>query len=259
MKIAIIGGGKMVTQMVTGWKNSGVQMDTLGVWLRNNEKQHEFAAAHGVTSIDSLESLKDYDAVMLGIVPNALAEMAVQLRHYLTEDHIILSIAGGVSIQDIDDLFDHHQKIIRMMPNTPVAVNSGIVAMSCNDYVSQEEMDTVTQMMTQLGVVKWIDESLMPIMPAIAASSPTFVYVMIEAMADNAVAAGLDRAAAYQLASQMVIGAGKMMLESGEHPAVLKDQVTSPGGSTIQGVMKLEEKGFRDAISKAMDEITKYN
>jgi pyrroline-5-carboxylate reductase len=114
-------------------------------------------------------------------------------------------------------------------------------------------------MMTQLGVVKWIDESLMPIMPAIAASSPTFVYMMIEAMADNAVAAGLDRAAAYQLASQMVIGAGKMMLESGEHPAVLKDQVTSPGGSTIQGVMKLEEKGFRDAISKAMDEITKYN
>ena len=212
-----------------------------------------------MTSIDSLESLKDYDAVMLGIVPNALAEMAVQLRHYLTEDHIILSIAGGVSIQDIDDLFDHHQKIIRMMPNTPVAVNSGIVAMSCNDYVSQEEMDRVTQMMTQLGVVKWIDESLMPIMPAIAAASPTFVYMMIEAMADNAVAAGLDRAAAYQLASQMVIGAGKMMLESGEHPAVLKDQVTSPGGSTIQGVMKLEEKGFRDAISKAMDEITKYN
>ncbi|TDM12828.1 pyrroline-5-carboxylate reductase [Macrococcus lamae] len=259
MKIAIIGGGKMVTQMVTGWKNSGIDLQTLGVWLRNKEKQQEFVATHGVTSIDSLEELSAYDAVMLGVVPKALSQIAVQLHHYLTEEHIIMSIAGGVSIQDIDDMFDHHQKIVRIMPNTPVAVNSGILAMSRNEYVREHEVTALTEMMERLGVVKWMDESLMHIMPAIAASSPTFIYMMIEAMADNAVSAGLDRETAYQLASQMVVGAGKMVLESGEHPAVLKDQVTSPGGSTIQGVKKLEEKGFRDAISKAMDEITKYN
>ncbi|KAA1039663.1 pyrroline-5-carboxylate reductase [Macrococcus equipercicus] len=259
MRIAIIGGGKMVTQMVKGWKNSGLELSAFGLWLRNKEKQQHFVEKHGVTSIETLEELKDYDGIMLGIVPEAFVEIAGQLHHYLVEDHLIMSIAGGVSIQDIDDMFDHHQKIVRMMPNTPVAVNAGVIAMSHNDYVSREEIQELTEIMQRLGTVKWIDESLMHIMPAIAASSPTFVYMMIEAMADNAVAAGLGRETAYQLASQMVIGAGKMVLESGKHPAVLKDQVTSPGGSTIQGVKKLEEKGFRDAISKAMDEITKYN
>lgn len=257
MKVAFIGGGKMVSQIVKGLRNEESELQ-LAIWMRNKEKLQQFAGQHEVTVLETLADVRSYDVIMIGVIPSALKEVAGQLKPFLRPHHIIVSMAGGVSLVDVQQMYSH-TRVIRIMPNTPVAVNQGVVAMSYDDHVNADEIHDFTQLMQRLGTVEHIDESLMHVVPAIAASSPVFVYMMIEAMADNAVAAGMNRATAYRLASQMVQGAGKMVSESGLHPGVLKDQVTSPGGSTIQGVKVLEEKGFRNAVSKAMDKITEYN
>lgn len=257
MKVAFIGGGKMVSQIVTGLNHSGKDLE-LGIWMRNNEKKQQFIKQHEIDVIDELSHIRSYDIIMLGVIPSALHAIAQQLKPFIRPHHIIVSMAGGVSLTDVQQMYSH-QRVIRIMPNTPVAVNQGVIAISYDEHIEEKSISEFIRLMKNLGMVERIDESLMHIVPAVAASSPVLVYMMIEAMADNAVSAGMDRATAYRLASQMVQGAGKMVSESGLHPGVLKDQVTSPGGSTIQGVKVLEEEGFRNAVSKAMDKITEYN
>lgn len=257
IKVAFIGGGKMVSQIVKGLRNEEEELQ-LAIWMRSKEKLKSFVQQHDITALEDLAEVRAYDVIMLGVIPSALKEVAEQLKPFVRPHHIIVSMAGGVSLLEVQQIYSH-PRVIRIMPNTPVAVNQGVIAMSYDSHIDEDEIHKFTQLMKRLGTVEQIDESLMHIVPAVAASSPVFVYMMIEAMADNAVAAGMDRATAYRLASQMVQGAGKMVSESGLHPGVLKDQVTSPGGSTIQGVKMLEEKGFRNAVSKAMDKITEYN
>ncbi|MCE4956452.1 pyrroline-5-carboxylate reductase [Macrococcoides caseolyticum] len=259
MKISFIGGGKMVKEMVRGFNRSGLTRDNMGIWLRNKDKLQTFSTKHNITPLSKMSEIVDYDAIVLGVTPNNYRDVTSKLSKHLCDHHIIISIVGGLSIQEIDDEFDEHPKIIRLMPNTPVGVNAGVLAMSKNEFVEKKEAKQVEELLKRLGYTHWIDESLMHLMPAVTGSSPTFIYLLVEAMADNAVSEGLNRELAYQMVSEMIIGAGTMVRQTKEHPGVLKDQVTTPGGSTIQGVKMLEEKGFRDAISKAMDAINAYN
>lgn len=259
MRIAFIGGGKMVTEMVKGLNRSGLTRTYLGIWMRDKDKLQNFNAKHNITPLTKMSDIVQYDVIVLGITPNNYREVTSKMARHLCEHHILISIVGGLSIQEIDDEFDEHPKIIRLMPNTPVGVNAGVLAMSKNEFVEKKEAKQIEEIMKRLGYTHWIDESLMHIMPAVTGSSPTFIYLLIEAMADNAVSEGLNRELAYQMISEMIIGAGTMVRQTKEHPGVLKDQVTTPGGSTIQGVKMLEEKGFRDAISKAMDAINAFN
>ncbi|WP_414051950.1 pyrroline-5-carboxylate reductase [Macrococcus animalis] len=259
MRIAFIGGGKMVTEMVRGFNRSGLTRVDLGIWMRNKDKLHNFSVKHNITPLAKMSELARYDAIVLGITPKNYREVISKIAKHLFENHILISIVGGLSIQEIDDEFDEHPKIIRLMPNTPVGVNAGVLAMSKNEFVEKKEAKQVEETLSRLGYTHWIEESLMHLMPAVTGSSPTFIYMLVEAMADNAVSEGLNRDLAYQMISEMIIGAGTMVRQTKEHPGVLKDQVTTPGGSTIQGVKMLEEKGFRDSISKAMDAINAFN
>lgn len=249
----------MVTEMVKGFNRSGLTKADLGVWMRNKDKLQNFSSKYNVTPLPKMSEITAYDIIVLGVTPNTYHEVTSKIAKHLEARHIIVSIIGGLSIQAIDDEFDEHPKIIRMMPNTPVGVNAGVLAMSKNEFVEKKEAKQVEEVFKRLGYTHWIDESLMHLMPAVTGSSPTFIYMLVEAMADNAVSEGLNRELAYQMVSEMIIGAGVMVRQTKQHPGVLKDQVTTPGGSTIQGVKMLEEKGFRDAISKAMDAINAYN
>ncbi|WP_414047535.1 pyrroline-5-carboxylate reductase [Macrococcus equi] len=259
MKIAFIGGGKMVKEMVKGFNRSGLTKEDLGIWMRNKDKLQNFIAKHNITPLIKMNEITQYDAIVIGVTPNNYHEVSAKLAKHLCDHHIIISIVGGLSIQAIDDEFDEHPKIIRLMPNTPVGVNAGVLAMSRNEFVEKKEAKQIEDIFKRLGYTHWIDESLMHLMPAVTGSSPAFIFMLIEAMADNAVSEGLNRELAYQMVSEMLIGAGTMVSQTKQHPGVLKDMVTTPGGSTIQGVKMLEEKGFRDAISKAMDAINKFN
>ena len=166
---------------------------------------------------------------------------------------MIVSIAAGKTIAAIEDSFGKPVKLVRAMPNTPALVGEAMSALCVNQNVTPEELKEVQALFNSFGKSEVISESLMDAVIGVSGSSPAYVYMFIEALADGAVKYGLPRAKAYQMAAQTVLGSAKMVLETGKHPGQLKDEVCSPGGTTIAGVSALEEWGFRNAVIKAED------
>ena len=167
---------------------------------------------------------------------------------------MVVSIAAGKTIAFIENgLGSSEVKIVRCMPNTPALVGEGCTGVCANKNVEKEELEQVLALIRSFGVAEAVPESLMDVVVGVSGSSPAYVFMFIEAMADQAVAAGMPRKQAYQFAAQAVLGSAKMVLETGMHPGELKDMVCSPGGTTIQAVKVLEEKGMRAAVMDAME------
>lgn len=164
---------------------------------------------------------------------------------------MLVSIAAGVTIAQMEEIIGAH-KIVRVMPNTPALVGEGMSSISPNGQVTEAEANEVKQLFESLGKAEQVPESMIDAVIGVSGSSPAYTYLFIEALADGAVAEGMPRPMAYEFAAQAVLGAAKMVLETKEHPGVLKDRVSSPGGTTIQAVKTLEENGFRAAVIKAV-------
>jgi pyrroline-5-carboxylate reductase len=165
---------------------------------------------------------------------------------------VVVSMVAGVPIRKLQEELGEKLPVIRIMPNTPVAVGEGMILYSCSDEVREEETECFLQAMRHAGRFMKIEERLMEAGMAVSGCGPAFVDLFVEALSDAGVASGLSRKDATVLAAQMVLGSAKLILESGKHPGELKDAVCSPGGTTIQGVRKLEEKGFRSAVIEAV-------
>jgi pyrroline-5-carboxylate reductase len=165
---------------------------------------------------------------------------------------VIVSVAAGVTLDMMEAWTDDERKIIRTMPNTPMQVGLGMIAVTPNRQSVQAEVDFVVGLFSSVGRAVVIDETKMEAVIGASGSSPAFVYMMIEALADGAVLKGLPRDQAMEFAAQAVKGAAEMVLETGRHPGLLKDQVCSPGGTTIEGVSALEAAGFRTAVIEAV-------
>ena len=168
------------------------------------------------------------------------------------DDTIVISIAPGKSLEWFDQAFGKQLKVIRTMPNTPAMVKEGMMGMCPNELVTDEETALVKDICDGFSETEIITENLMDVVTAVSGSSPAYVFMFIEAMADAAVAGGMPRQQAYKFAAQAVLGSAKMVLETGKHPGELKDMVCSPAGTTIQAVRVLEEKGMRSAVIEAM-------
>ncbi len=196
------------------------------------------------------------DILFLAIKPNLHAQIIEEIKHSIKTDSIIITVAAGISLQFLEDSFNQPIKAIRSMPNTPSLVGEGMSAICANEYVTMEEAEDVIRVFSSFGKVEQIEEKLMNAIPAISGSSPAYVYMFIEALADGGVKNGLTREQSYHLAAQAVLGAAKMVLESGKHPGELKDEVCTPGGATIEAVAKLEKTGFRAAVLAAMESCT---
>lgn len=208
------------------------------------------------TTVNNNMVAAEADLLFLAVAPGDYPAVIQSIRDDVKENAIIITIAAGVTIEEVEQAFHRKVKVVRTMPNTPSLVGAGMTAISRNEQVDEEDYDTVDRLISSFGRVSRIDESQMDAIPAISGSSPAYVFMMIEAMADGGVREGLSRKEAYQLAAQAVFGAAKMVLETGEHPGVLKDMVTSPGGSTIAAVSKLEQEKFRGTIMEAMKTCT---
>ncbi len=163
----------------------------------------------------------------------------------------MVSIAAGQSISSIEKMFRKQIKLVRAMPNTPALVGEAMSALCTNKFVSEQELADITAIFQSFGACEVVPEAMIDSVVGVAGSSPAYVYLFIEAMADAAVADGMPRAMAYKFAAQSVLGSAKMVLETGMHPGALKDNVCSPGGTTIEAVAVLEEEGMRSAIIKA--------
>ena len=170
----------------------------------------------------------------------------------MSEDKLVISIAAGQTIANIEKLFGKTIKLVRSMPNTPALVLEGAAGVCYNDHVTEDDKKTVMEIFSSFGVANEVSESMIDTVIGVSGSSPAYVFMFIEAMADAAVADGMPRAQAYEMAAQSVLGSAKMVLETGKHPGELKDMVCSPAGTTIEAVRVLEEKGFRSAVIEAM-------
>ena len=197
------------------------------------------------------EVARKSDLLFLAVKPNKFAEILPSIKASLQPDSVIVSIAAGQSLSAIEELLGSDKKIIRTMPNTPALVGEAMSAICANDNVTDEEVSYVKELFECFGKAEIVPESMIDAVIGVSGSSPAYVYLFIEAMADAAVADGMPRAMAYQFAAQSVLGAAKMVLETGKHPGELKDAVCSPGGTTIEAVAALEAGGLRDTVISA--------
>lgn len=251
--LALVGGGKMGRALVQGMLIAGtVEPDRVTVADRNEISrrwwQEHVPAVR--TTADSQQAVEAAEIVILAVKPAGLGDVAASSRAAWPQ-RLTISVAAGVSLAKLQSLFGS-TRIVRVMPNTPSLVGAGAAAFCCAADVSEADAETVQQILQSVGFVARVNESQMDAVTGVSGSGPAYLFVIIEALADGGVAAGLPRALALRLATQTVLGAAKMVAETGEHPAVLKDAVASPGGTTIAGLSSLEQNGIRSAMIQAV-------
>lgn len=208
------------------------------------------------TTTDNCQVASDSDVLFLSVKPQFYEAVISQIRDILPAGQIIVTIAPGKTLAWLAERIGDSVKIVRTMPNTPALVGAGITGVCRNSLVTDSDFEYVMQLLSSFGLAEAIPESLMDACVSVSGSSPAYVFMFIEAMADAAVADGMQRAQAYRFAAQAVLGSAKMVLDTGKHPAELKDMVCSPAGTTIEAVRVLEEKGFRSAVMEAMKACT---
>lgn len=216
----------------------------------------ELKNTYGVnTTLDNMQAAQS-DLLFLCVKPNVLFSVIKQIKEAVSEQTVLVSIVAGQTIAAIETAFEKPVKLIRVMPNTPALVGEAMAALSLNQTMClpeyREEVKMVTGIFDLLGKSETVPESLMDAVTAVSGSSPAYIFMLIEAMADAAVIGGMPRKQAYTFAAQAVYGSAKMVLETGKHPGELKDMVCSPAGTTIDAVAVLEQEGFRSSIIKAM-------
>ena len=201
----------------------------------------------------NLKWQQESETIILAVKPNMYKSVVEEIKSELTEDKLIITIAAGISIENMEEWLGDDLKIIRTMPNTPALVGQAMSAVCPNKNVSEEELKYCINIFESFGECEVLEEKYFDGFIAVAGSSPAYVFMFIEAMADGAVKLGIPRAKAYKMAAQSVLGSAKMVLETGKHPGELKDMVCSPAGTTIDAVVELEKLGFRNSVIQAMD------
>ncbi len=207
--------------------------------------------------ISAKNLVKNCDIIILAIKPQYCETVLKDIKSELSPDKILVSIIVGISTYSFKTILGNKARVVRTMPNTPALVGEGMTLVSWDDTINNAEKNAIIQLLSYSGKVEALEEALMSEVTALTSSSPAYVFMIIEAMADGAVKWGINRNQAYRLAAQAVLGSAKMVLDTGKHPGELKDMVCSPGGTTIEAVATLEREGLRNAIISAMDECTK--
>ncbi|OXS54187.1 pyrroline-5-carboxylate reductase [Bacillus sp. V-88] len=253
--IGFIGCGNMAQAIMGGILKSGlVDRQSVRASARTQETLDMVREKFGVKATDdNLDVAAFSDIVFLAVKPDQYKDLIESIKHSLKKDSIIITIAAGITIEWMEKQISPSAKIVRTMPNTPSLVGEGMTAYCVNEEITESDLEHVQAILESFGKAEKIEESLMNAIPAVSGSSPAYVFMFIEALADGAVLQGIPRNLAYQLASQAVLGAAKMVLETGTHPGELKDAVCSPGGATIEAVAALEKHQFKGAVLSAME------
>lgn len=255
MKIGFIGAGNMAGAIIGGMvKNKIYQPEDIIASRRNEAALQKLKEEYGIlVTADNKEVMKEADVVFLAVKPQMFPGVIAEIKDHVREQQLFVSIAAGKNMEWIMAEFGCRIKLVRSMPNTPAMVGEGCTGFCGNEFVTEEELRLVKGIFDSCGTSYQVTENLMDVVGAVAGSAPAYVFMFMEAMADAAVAGGMPREMAYKMAAQTVLGSGKLMLETGKHPGVLKDMVCSPAGTTIGGVKVLEKQGMRSAVMEALD------
>lgn len=252
--LGFIGSGNMGSAMIGGIIQANIVSNhdicVSDVNINNLARMKEHYGVQVTSS--NVKVARESDIIVLAVKPLLYETIIEEIKDSVKEDVIIVVIAAGQSSNKVTQLFGKRVKIVKTMPNTPALVGEGMTAISPANNVTKEEVALIVSIFNSFGNVELVPEELMDAVTAISGSSPAYVYMLIEAMADGAVAEGMQREQAYRFAAQSILGSAKMVLETKMQPSDLKDKVCSPGGTTMAAVKKLEETGFRASIMQGM-------
>lgn len=254
-KIGIIGFGNMGSAIIKGLtETESVYPENITLSDKEKNKTLDFLRNYPLINFSSnTENAKNSKYLIIAVKPHQYNSVLNEIKEFINENTVIISIAAGITISDLKYVLGNSVKTVRTMPNTPAMINEGMTAVSFDVNITDSERDTVLNIFNSIGKTEVFEEKFMDFIPALSGSSPAYVFMMIEAMADAAVLSGISRDKAYKMAAQSILGAAKLFLNSGKHPGELKDMVCSPGGTTIEAVSVLEENGFRSSVIKAMN------
>jgi pyrroline-5-carboxylate reductase len=254
LSIGFLGAGKMATALAKGFIRAGLvtPKDIIASDV-SDAACAAFAKETGAktTAVNS-EVAKSANVLILAVKPHQVTGALEEIRDSLSEDHLIISIAAGITIARLQAGISEDARVIRVMPNTPALVGFSATGFALGKSAGAADAELATKLFSSVGVAFQVNESLLDAVTGLSGSGPAYVYMFIEALSDGGVAAGLPRDIATKLAAQTVLGAAKMVLETGQHPGALKDMVTSPGGTTIEGVHELEKGKLRGTVMSAV-------
>ncbi len=254
LKIGFLGAGKMATALARGFIHAKIAFPKeISAADPVDAARKHFAAALGVRpGASNLEVAQAATVLILATKPDQVGAVLAEISGAFTKKHILISIAAGVTLAKIESALPTGARVIRVMPNTPALVGEGASAFALGKNATPADGERAKKLLSAVGIAFQVKESLLDAVTGLSGSGPAYVYQFIEALSDGGVASGLPRDIATKLAAQTVLGGAKMVLETGEHPGVLKDQVTSPGGTTIEGLHALEKGKLRATVISAV-------
>ncbi|MBF0549027.1 MAG: pyrroline-5-carboxylate reductase [Deltaproteobacteria bacterium] len=258
-KIGFIGAGNMGGALIKGLVTSRkVTPDQITAADASESRLKSLSQEFGiVTTKDNLALVQTSEVIVLAVKPGVVKPVLLDIRAEIPKGKLVISVAAVITINFISSLLDKDVRIIRAMPNIPALIQAGAVGLSIGPQVPPEDVDLAKMLFSSVGLAVVVGESMMDAVTGLSGSGPGYVFLIIEALTDAGVKMGLTRADAQVLACQTVYGAAKLMLETGEHPAKLKDMVTSPGGTTMAGLHELEKSGIRGTIISAVEAATR--
>ena len=256
--IGFLGAGQMATALANGWiANDMLDLARSIAADPHHAAREKFATATGVKAVESnVEVIEACHVIILAVKPQTISGVLAGICSHLKPHHLLISIAAGVTLSHLTELLGASTRIVRVMPNTPALVGASATGYSPGSATKPDDVELVGRLFNSVGTAITVPEHLLDAVTGLSGSGPAYVFVFIEALADAGVRAGLSRDVALKLAAQTVFGSAKMVLQTGTHPAVLKDAVASPAGTTIAGLHALEQAGFRAAVMDAVNAAT---
>lgn len=253
-QLAILGLGKMGSILMQAFRRQNVvQAENIRATVQHAERATALASKYGIqVTTDNLAAVRDADIVLLCIKPQTLGDVVQELAQQLHRGQLIISIAASVPTSYIEKRLPTAIPVVRAMPNTPSMVGAGMTAFCAGSGVMPADLEVVRRLFNTVGETIRVDEKHMDAVTGLSASGPAYVYMVLESLAEGGVKMGLPRDVATKLAAQTVLGSAKMVLETGDHPALLKDAVATPAGCTVDGILELEEGGLRVTLIKAV-------
>lgn len=257
-KVAVLGAGKLGGMLLQALLKEGLlKKELTRATMRHAEKARALAEKLGIdVGTDNARAVQGADIVFVCVKPQTVEEVMQEIRSSVSADVLVISVAASVSTGQIENVLGNETAVVRAMPNTPCALGAGMTGLCKGRYVSSDEIALACSLFEVVGRTVVVDEKHMDAVTGLSASGPAFIYIILESLAEAGVKVGLPREVATLLAAQMTMGSAKMVLETGDHPAQLKDSVTTPAGCTIDGILELEEGKLRVTLIKAVVKAT---
>ena len=251
--IAILGAGKMGEALVSGLVRAGRSPSDVVVVVRRAGRAEELRASYGVAALSAADAAKTAETLVITVKPQDMTALLDEIAPHVPADRLVISVAAGIPTALIERRLGVEVPVVRVMSNTPVHVDAAMSVISAGRYAAEEHLRRAEELLQPVGKVLRIPESQQDAATALSGSGPAYVYFLVEAMVDAGILLGIPRATALEMVKQAVYGAARMLVDKGEHPVILREDVTSPGGTTISAIRELERHGVRAAFLAAIE------